>query len=112
MGSPRRRAIGPRRKDGKLMLMTFNEWWEKDGRYIDPDTSDVDWYDKRKELAGIAFEAALNVNAEMTAERAEAAERIKDLLRILSGFNSLGFVGPDTLRLIKLAYDFVERTAR
>lgn len=33
------------------------EWWRSDGLYIDPDTDDVDWFDKRKELALIAFEA-------------------------------------------------------
>ena len=32
-------------------------WWRKDGIYIDPDTKDVDWYDKRAELAKIAFMA-------------------------------------------------------
>lgn len=33
------------------------EWWKADGLYIDPDTEDVDWYDKRRELAQIAFVA-------------------------------------------------------
>lgn len=32
-------------------------WWDTEGRYIDPDFSDVDWYDKRGELARDAFEA-------------------------------------------------------
>ena len=31
------------------------EWWRKDGLYIDPDNGDVDWCDKRAELAQIAF---------------------------------------------------------
>jgi hypothetical protein len=35
------------------------EWWRKDGVYIDPDTEDVDWYDKRAELAKIAFMAGV-----------------------------------------------------
>lgn len=30
-------------------------WWLKDGVYIDPDTEDVDWYDKRAELAQMAY---------------------------------------------------------
>lgn len=30
-------------------------WWRTDGRYIDPDTEDVDWYDKRDVLAQLAF---------------------------------------------------------
>ena len=33
------------------------EWWRSDGLYIDPDTEEVDWYDKRKELAEIAYVA-------------------------------------------------------
>jgi len=36
----------------------FEEWWGKDGRFIDPDTSDVSWFDKRKELCALAFRAA------------------------------------------------------
>lgn len=31
------------------------EWWQTEGRYIDPDTAEVDWYDKRGELAQFAF---------------------------------------------------------
>jgi hypothetical protein len=37
--------------------MTFDEWWAKDGRFYDPDTDDVPWFDKRKELAAVAFTA-------------------------------------------------------
>jgi hypothetical protein len=37
----------------------FEIWWRSDGRSIDPDTSDVDWYDKRKELAAEAYRAGL-----------------------------------------------------
>lgn len=33
------------------------EWWKSDGLYIDPDTEEVDWYDKRRELAQLAFVA-------------------------------------------------------
>ncbi len=33
------------------------EWWRSDGLYIDPDTEEVDWYDKRRELAEIAYVA-------------------------------------------------------
>lgn len=36
----------------------FEEWWARDGFYIDPDTSDVPWFDKRKGLAELAFAAA------------------------------------------------------
>ncbi len=34
---------------------TFDEWWEQDGRFYDPDWSDVPWYDKRKSLAEYAW---------------------------------------------------------
>ena len=37
----------------------FEEWWAKDGRYIDPDTEDVPWVNKPKELAAAAFMAGL-----------------------------------------------------
>ena len=30
-------------------------WWSGEGRYIDPDTDEVDWFDKRCELAQIAY---------------------------------------------------------
>lgn len=39
----------------------FEAWWSTDGRFIDPDTSDVDWFDKRKELAAVAFLAGMKV---------------------------------------------------
>lgn len=32
-----------------------NKWWLSDGLYIDPDTSEVDWHNKRAELAQMAF---------------------------------------------------------
>lgn len=31
------------------------EWWRTEGIYIDPDTEDVDWHDKRGDLAQMAF---------------------------------------------------------
>ena len=37
----------------------FEEWWDRYGFNVDPDTSDVPWYDKRKGLAEIAFAAAM-----------------------------------------------------
>lgn len=35
----------------------FDEWWESKGKFFDPDTSDVPWFDKRKDLAEYAFRA-------------------------------------------------------
>lgn len=37
----------------------FDEWWSREGQYLDPDTSDVPWFDKRRGLAQIAFNAAM-----------------------------------------------------
>lgn len=36
----------------------FDVWWEKDGKFFDPDTADVPWYDKRKFLAEYAWHRA------------------------------------------------------
>lgn len=33
----------------------FESWWSNGGRFIDPDSADVPWFDKRKGLAGYAF---------------------------------------------------------
>lgn len=44
----------------KLRIATESaaiQWWDREGRYIDPDFDDVDWRDKRGELARDAFEA-------------------------------------------------------
>ena len=41
--------------DSKPGQLCFEDWWSTDGRYIDPDTEDVPWFDKRKELAALAF---------------------------------------------------------
>ena len=48
------------------------EWWKSDGVYIDPDTEDVDWFDKRRELAQIAFIAGYkNAQAEQERNRSQ-----------------------------------------
>lgn len=39
--------------------MTFEDWWNKNGKYYDPDTSDISWFDKRKDLAAYAFDAGI-----------------------------------------------------
>jgi hypothetical protein len=38
-----------------MKMETFEEWWNRVGRFYDPDTEDVPWFDKRKELAELAF---------------------------------------------------------
>ncbi len=48
------------------------EWWKADGVYIDPDTEDVDWFDKRRELAQFAFIAGYkNAQAEQERNRSQ-----------------------------------------
>lgn len=38
-----------------MNTLNFDEWWENEGKSLDPDTEEVSWYDKRKELARMAF---------------------------------------------------------
>lgn len=54
----------------------FEDWWNKDGRFIDPDTSDVPWFDKRKGLAAYAFEAAMQMSRNYTADDAVSADQV------------------------------------
>jgi hypothetical protein len=35
----------------------FSDWWQRWGKWIDPDTEDVDWFDKRAGLCEFAFQA-------------------------------------------------------
>jgi len=42
--------------DGRATML-FEFWWEDTGKYLDPDIDDVPWFDKRKELAGLAYVA-------------------------------------------------------
>ena len=35
----------------------FEDWWASQGKFIDPDTEDVPWFDKRKGLAEAAYDA-------------------------------------------------------
>jgi hypothetical protein len=44
----------------------FDKWWESSGKYYDPDTDDVPWFDKRKELASVAFFAGHIFSSENT----------------------------------------------
>ncbi len=59
------RLIGPPAVADEQM---FEDWWTRDGRFIDPDTSDVPWFDKRKGLAARAFIAALAMSRNYTAD--------------------------------------------
>jgi hypothetical protein len=54
-----------------MMPRNFDEWWRDEGRWIDPDTEDVPWFDKREALARLAYEAG---HAEQAAEAAEGGD--------------------------------------
>lgn len=45
----------PKLDPSNVITDGFDAWWAKDGRYFDPDTSDVPWFDKRKDLAEYAY---------------------------------------------------------
>lgn len=53
----------------------FEDWWDRDGKFIDPDYSDVPWFDKRKGLAAEAFSAALAMSRNYTADDAAEPEQ-------------------------------------
>ena len=48
--------------------MNFDSWWKRKGQFIDPDTTDVPWFDKRKALAEQAFNAALAISTNYVAD--------------------------------------------
>ena len=48
----------------------FEDWWSRSGKFIDPDTSDVPWFDKRKGLAAAAFDAAMAMSRSYVADDA------------------------------------------
>jgi hypothetical protein len=55
--------LGPELHDKATALTvaraSFDKWWVDDGSFIDPDTDDVPWFDKRKELCWCAFRDAI-----------------------------------------------------
>jgi len=53
------KKLTPEQKQAVTDEKAAREWWRTDGVYIDPDTEDVDWFDKRAELAQIAFAAGV-----------------------------------------------------
>lgn len=48
----------------------FDGWWEREGSFLDPDTDDVPWFDKREGLAAMAFRAAMAQSGNYTADDA------------------------------------------
>lgn len=58
----------------------FEQWWQADGRFYDPDTEGVSWFDKRKELAAVAFQAG--VKEEQKAVRQKITKMLGQVKRI------------------------------
>lgn len=50
---------------------SFEQWWSADGLFIDPDSADIPWYDKRKGLAAEAYFAGLSAGSKQVAEEEE-----------------------------------------
>lgn len=46
----------------------FENWWRRTGRHLDPDTSDVSWFDKRRGLAEAAYQAGMATGANYVAD--------------------------------------------
>lgn len=46
----------------------FDAWWSQEGQYLDPDTDDVPWFDKRQGLAAFAFQAGMASGGNYTAD--------------------------------------------
>lgn len=47
----------------------FESWWQREGKSFDPDTEDVPWFDKRKELARKAFDVAMAISQNYVVNR-------------------------------------------
>jgi hypothetical protein len=66
----------------KFTVETFEEWWTRDGKFYDPDTEDVPWFDKRKLLAEYAFEHAKSQTGERIS-KIETADILTNVCQII-----------------------------
>ena len=57
-------------------MKPFDEWWSREGMFIDPDTDDVPWFDKRKALAEKAFAVATAQSGNYTADDSVNAKKV------------------------------------
>lgn len=55
--------------------MDFDEWWMREGRWLDPEPA-VSWHDKRKDLMAAAFAAAKAQSGNYVADAPEGAHRV------------------------------------
>jgi hypothetical protein len=70
---------------GKSMLVGFDKWWQEDGKMIDPDTEDVPWFDKRKALAELAFEAGIKCGMARAANYVASDSQMPDRVEFANG---------------------------
>lgn len=61
----------PTDKPSREECEAFNIWWKEVGKFFDPDTEDVPWFDKRKALAEAAFSAGNKTPPAKPAMRSE-----------------------------------------
>jgi hypothetical protein len=57
---------------------TFEKWWADDGRFYDPDTEDVPWFDKSKELAELAFAKGIEIGMARSGNYTANSEKMLD----------------------------------
>ena len=46
-------------RQSKRILAAFDGWWIENGRFHDPDSCDINWFDKRRLLAEYAWANAV-----------------------------------------------------
>lgn len=76
------------RAEAMAGALPFDEWWSKDGQYVDPDTADVPWFDKRRGLAAYAYRAG---------QDAVVGLSVEDAALIGMTLETVAFRGTDTL---------------
>ena len=54
----------------------FDEWWQREGQYLDPDTDDVPWFDKRRALCEYAYRSALALSGNYVADDSVYPQRV------------------------------------
>ncbi len=67
------------------MLVGFDKWWQEDGKMIEPDTEDVPWFDKRKALAELAFEAGIKCGMARAANYVASDSVMPDRVEFANG---------------------------
>lgn len=64
-----------------------SDWWDKDGRFIDPDESSVPWYDKRHLLAQTAY--CEGYNAGLAAKGTQASPKLANTVPLVLYFGNV-----------------------